>query len=350
MRVAVNLLFLLPGEVGGTEIYVRSLLAALQRLKDAPDLLLFTNRENHDTFSNFERDRIDIACSNRMARIAAEQFLLPRRARKANIDVLFSPGYTAPFYTACPQVVVMHDVQFLAHPEDFSAPARLAHGFFVQGAADVATAIVTPSKFAAGEVHERLGVPKEKVFACLSGVDPIFFEDASPILDYPYILYVANTYPHKNASTLVEAMDLLKGKIDHRLVIVGKPRAGEPRQHARLTRLDHVSQEELRGLYQNCSLYVSPSLYEGFGLPVVEAMASGARLLLSDIPAHRELAGDNAIYVDPRNPEFLAKAVLRLVPHDGIESDYARELVKSLSWDKCASQVLSVFWRVTEGR
>jgi len=348
MRVAVNLLFLLPGEVGGTEVYVRSLLAALRRMKDGPELLLFTNRENHDTFPDFEREKIDVACSNRVARIAAEQVLLPRRLRSASANVLFSPGYTAPFRAPCPQVVLIYDVQFMAHPEDFGPVARLAHGFFVRGAANAATMIVTPSQFSAIEVHERLGIPREKIFACRSGVDPVFFEEApKTVLDYPYILFVANTYPHKNAAALVEAMKLLQRKIDHRLVIVGRPRRGEPMPHPILTRLQNVSPDELRGLYRGCSLYVSPSLYEGFGLPIVEAMASGARLLLSDIPAHRENAGDVATYFDQRDPRPIADAIHSTVCAPEDKSNHAQEQARSFSWDHCAEQTSNALCSVS---
>ena len=132
MKIGVNTLFLIPGEVGGTETYLREILLALPE-DGGHDIVVFTNRENASHMRDMLAGRaritlvdLNVRATRRSARIIAEQTSLPAAARRAGLDVLWSPGYTAPLFCACPQVVTIHDMQYTSFPEDMSLAARMA--------------------------------------------------------------------------------------------------------------------------------------------------------------------------------------------------------------------------------
>ncbi|HOE67193.1 MAG TPA: glycosyltransferase, partial [Candidatus Hydrogenedentes bacterium] len=190
LRIGVNTLFLIPREVGGTEIYVRSILPALREVAPSLSFVVFTNRENHDSFGDYPRRRIPVHATSRPCRILAEQTLLPLAARRAGIDVLYSPGYTAPAWAPCPQVVTLHDTQFLDYPEDIPWLARRAQRVLVGCAARRANAITTVSRFSAGRIRECLGAPMDKIFVAHSSLSGVFAQPQPCIMKKPFLLYV----------------------------------------------------------------------------------------------------------------------------------------------------------------
>lgn len=349
MRIGVNTLFLIPREVGGTEAYVRGLLPAMQRHSRDISIVVFTNRENHDTFSEFERVRLDIRAESRPRRILAEQAALPRAAIKAGVDVLYSPGYTAPLRASLRQVVTIHDTQFLDFPEDFSWLPRLAQRVLVRGAARTAQAITTVSEFSRERIVRYFGVPPDRVEVAHSALSGQFAAPQPCAQPRPFLLYVANTYPHKNATRLVRAFDRIANRIPHTLIICGQPRSGEPPPHPRLKRIHYMDHAELVGLVQAADLMVFPSLYEGFGRPVVEAQEAGTRVIASDAAAIPEIGGDGATYFDATREEVMAEAIMDAVnePEEVRLRCIARgrENAKRFTWDDCARQTLRAFER-----
>ncbi|MBX7258412.1 MAG: glycosyltransferase family 4 protein [Candidatus Hydrogenedentes bacterium] len=345
MRIGVNTLFLIPTEVGGTEIYVRSILPAMQA--EAPDieLVVFTNEENHESFSEYERVLIPVKARSRAARVIAEQVTLPRAAKKARIDALYSPGYTCPLWSLCPQVVTIHDTQILDYPETFPWLSRTVQYVLVGRGARRAGAVTTVSEFSKGRIADRYGVQRDRIFVAHSSLSGLFSHAQPCTEERPFLIYIAATYPHKNATRLVNAFASIADRIPHHLVLIGQPRAGEPPTHPRVKRLHHIPYLELVGLVQAADLMVFPSLYEGFGRPVVEAQEAGTRVIAARAGSVPEIGGEGATYFDGTSEDAIAQAILDALnePREQRERYLAigRENAKRFTWPACARQTIA---------
>ena len=370
LRLGVNALFYLPGEVGGSETYLLETLRALERRADAPDLVLFSNVENdrklRAAFPRAEVVETGIGATNRFVRIAAEQIALPRFARKARVEVLWSPGYTAPAFCACPQVVSILDMQYKRFPQDVSWLAARAMDALYPAAARRCQAVVSISEFAKGEVVQFLGIRPEKVTVTLLAADSAFgIPDGPPpetVRGAPYLLCVAHSYPHKNVGMLVRAYNRIAGEIPHRLVLVGKARLGEADVEAaleaappgRAVRFVGLRRRELIGLYQGADWFVFPSLYEGFGLPVLEAMRAGVPVLTTREASIPEIGGESVRYADGRDEAAFAEALRAAANLPRGEkaqlADAARKRSESFTWDASADALWQVVARVAKTR
>jgi len=380
MRIGVNTLLLIPGEVGGSETYLMETLNAMLATPGEFRIVLFANAENRNLlYDRFGRDpRVEIrplACraENRYARILSEQFTLPRAVRAAGVNVLWSPGYTMPLRPAAPAVTSVLDLQYRTHPEDLTWQARLATDFLVTRSCRRSRIILTLSTFSRGEIERLTGVPGTRVrvtpLAAHAGfgipVDPATRARRIAALTNrvnPYLLVVANTYPHKNVHAAVEAFVRLQDRIRHDLVVVGKPRLGEPRLQSaleglrdsrRFIRLQGVSREDLIALYQDAAALVFPSRYEGFGLPVLEAMSAGVPVVTTRCGSIPEVGGDHAWYADPDSAENLAGRVLEVLSLPGSERarrlDAARAHAATFTWDRTARLTLDALRDAANG-
>jgi len=291
--------------------------------------------------------------------------VLPMQARRHGIDVLFSAGYTAPAILPCRSVVAIYDLSFLRHPEDFSWLSALALRALVPMAARRADRIVTLSQASMREIVAELGIPEKKVRViypaageCESGPNGGILNDVRGRhgLRGRSILTVAASHPHKNLCRLVEAYSSLReeGLIEHQLVLAGL----KGRDHPRLTSLIRqlslegevivtgwIPERDLASLYAAADLFVLPSLFEGFGIPALEAMSHGIPTVLSNAPALVELAGDAAIIVDPYKVGEIAAGIRRALADPKlrkilIQRGYKR--AENFSWPDAAGQTLSV--------
>lgn len=382
MRIGINTLFLIPGEVGGTETYLREVLLAMAKSFTDIEWVLFTNRENDaylrrifGEFPQFAFHPLQLRATNRYARIIREQIDLPFRVASSRVDLLWSPGYTAPFFSPCPQVVTIHDMQYKRYPQDLSYLARLATDILVRMAAARCRRIITVSDFSRQEIIRFTKVDPKKVTVAYEAADPAFARPLPEAMrrkrlrgflsfENPYILCIANTYPHKNVHTLIEAFGRILEKIPHQLVLVGKPRLGESEVQtalrnvsdaSRIQRLLKVDYEDLIALYQGADLFVSPSLYEGFGLPVLEAMMSGVPVLTTRCGSIPEVGGDKVCYFDQTSPTDLSRRILQIVSWEGnYRKQWVTEAQKHtvlFSWNQTAEKTIECFKKanVTHG-
>ncbi len=372
MRIGINTLFLIPGEVGGSETYlVQTLMAMAEHHADVA-LVLFTNRENDIFLQNLLGRHFQVSfhllnfqARNRPQRILREQLHLPWAARRSGVDVLWSPGYTAPVFCFCPQAVSILDMQYKSHPEDLSFAARLVTDNLVRLAVRRCRKVLTISNFSRREILQYTSAKPEQLHVTHLAADPAFTPTASMstirssisyILppEIPYLLCVANTYPHKNVAALVRAFGSIQDLVAHHLVLVGKPRRGEPdvalalrrlSDPARVHRLQGVDRPTLIALYQGAELFVFPSLYEGFGLPVLEAMTAGTPVLATRMGSIPEVGGNYVQYFSPKAENDMAQRILAMLSMTNNKFKQtilrAQEHANTFSWEQTARETMA---------
>jgi len=268
----------------------------------------------------------------RFRRLAWCQWRLPHLARRHRASLIFTPapeGYLGP--QTIPQVVMVHDLRPISHPE--RSLQSVYFQAWVPPLLRQCRRILTNSSFTAGEIQRCTGVPLERVAVIPLGVDLQRFQPAaltaSPHQNSPYLLHVGQAYPHKNLARLIKAFAAVaSAQPELQLVLAGKPHPSEsPRLQAlvherglgqRVQFRSYVPSAELPELMAGALAFVYPSLWEGFGLPVLEAMASGTPVLTSLGSGTEEVAGDAALLVDPADQGALTTALRDLVSQPGL--------------------------------
>jgi glycosyltransferase involved in cell wall biosynthesis len=343
IRIGVNALYLIPGGVGGTEIYLRNLLIAMAGIDSTNQYIVFTNRETGADLvpaqSNFICEQQPVRASFRPARILWEQFVLPRAARRHRLNVLFNPGFTAPAVCACPMVTVFHDLQHKRHPEYFRWFDLPFWQLLLWISARRSRALIADSQATANDVQHYYHRSAQVVHL---GVEPRFFEIARRREPKDYLLCVSTTHPHKNLDRLLRVHAQTKDA--PRLVLAGvrgfaakeiERLAGE-----RVQITGWIPRDELYELYRGALGFIYPSTFEGFGLPVLEAMAAGVPVACSDIPPLREIGGSTVHFFDPSSDAAIGDALAKLAS-GAIPAQAAEARAAGFSWEKTARATLS---------
>jgi len=220
LRIGVNALYLIPGGVGGTEIYLRNLLATLAAIDSVNQYVIFTNRETGPDLvpqqANFLYAPQSVRAAFRPGRILWEQFALPFAVRKHKLDVLFNPGFTGPIFCGCPMVTVFHDLQHKRHPEYFRWFDLPFWRFFLWASAKRSRGLIAVSNATRDDLRHYYGVDAQVVH---HGVEWQFFEIARTRALQDYLLCVSTTHPHKNLQRLLKVYAGTKGL--PRLIMTG---------------------------------------------------------------------------------------------------------------------------------
>jgi glycosyltransferase involved in cell wall biosynthesis len=313
MRVGLSLLTLVPGEVGGAETSARGLARGLAEVGTL-DYVAFTPPAAPGAGEGLPEVAVP---EYRSARSVSERLLAmvqatlrPERlrARLAGIDAVHYPLTIALPTLELPTAVTVHDLQHLDHPELFSRAERLWRARTHERSARSADAVVVPSQFVRRRAIELLGLAPERVYAIPWGVDHARFRPGEEERE-PFLLYPARPWPHKNHTRLFEAFALLREeRPELRLVLTGGGHEGRA-VPAGVEVRGLVPGAELASLYRRAACLVFPSLYEGFGQPPLEAMASATPVAASNIPAIAEVAGDAAALFEPTEHEDIAAVV-----------------------------------------
>ncbi|MBN2345267.1 MAG: glycosyltransferase family 4 protein [Candidatus Aminicenantes bacterium] len=366
MRIGINLLYLLPGIVGGTETYASGLLQGLARVDSRDEFFLFMNRECADwplpRANNFLRVACPVTAVRRGQRYLFEQLHLPRWLKGHGVDVVHSLGYVGPLHPPCPAVVTLPDLNYKAVGHTLPLGKRLVLGFFSRRSARRAEEVITLSNFSKDALCAGLGLPAGKVTVTYLGPRRGDAggarEAAGTILErygvtLPYLAAFAGGAVHKNIGRLLQAFARLKDRFPHRLLLIGRPAADVQRRGfpAGVIATGHVPAEHVLPLLSRADAVVLPSEYEGFGLPVLEAQQAGAPLACSRAGSLPEIAGDAALFFDPRSVSDMEEKVARLAGEPRLREELRQKGLANLrrfSWERTAGDTLAVYRRARE--
>ena len=371
LRVGLNLIPI-AADGGGIARYAVELSAALAKREDV-ELHVFISRDAPPELSSARLTgaarvtRLPVRVSGPPAHLAAQFGAVPALALARRLDVLHSPANAGPVrIPGLPSAITLHDTIWLHAPDEWGTPAavRTMHRLSIPTVRR-ANRVLAVSEAAARDIHELLGVPRDRIDVVHHGVraDPAAPATPEPELrrrlglgEDPVLLCVAQTRRYKNQEALVRALSR-SASSDARLVLPGAPTPYE----ARLRELAHgcgvadrvhtpawLSEPDLEGLYRLARAFVLPSRLEGFGMPVLEAMARGVPVACSNRSALPEVAGDAALLFDPDDDEAVASAVERLLTDSELRSDLAargRARAAQFSWDAAAARTLDAYRR-----
>ena len=367
MRIAIDARKLRDYGIG---TYVRNLLRHLSRLDRETEYVLLCRAEDCPTVETLgENFRAVVEPSP--AYSVREQFRVPIDLRREGIDLFHAPHYVLPPLTPCRSVVTIHDCIHLRFPQYL--PNKLGYAYARASlwfATHRSNRILTVSEASKRDILRYFRVPDGKIDVIYNAIDervgePPTADEVSRVrerfqLNDPFILYAGNIKPHKNLERLIEAFHMLRrGGLEHvKLLIIGD----EISKYATLRRAVHryklhkyvrffgfVPDRTLAVLYRLASVFVFPSLYEGFGLPPLEAMANGTPVITSNVSSLPEVVGDAALLVDPYEPEAIAAAMRRVLTEPALAADLrARGLDRAaaFSWERSVRRVREIYEEV----
>ncbi len=307
---------------------------------------------------------IPAATGSVLKRILWQQTMLPKLLKKIHADVFHAFAYTAPLRCPCPYVLNVHDIIALEHPELCSTLNRWHIRVLLPPSARRAARIIVSTKHVAERVHDVLQIPMKRIAVIPLGVDFQRFSRPLPLpseygMDRPYILFVSNIEPKKDLDTLLDAYDACANDLQADLVVVGRAAwkcaaVVERLKHwngaGHVKWLDYVSDDVLPALYQHAQLFVMPSICEGFGMPILEAMAAGTPVLHSDYPALKEAAGGCGKEFMVGNAQSLAETIKRLWQSPQTLQEMAsagREYARRQTWRQWGEKAADVLRTVS---
>jgi glycosyltransferase involved in cell wall biosynthesis len=361
MKIGIMLRSL--NDVGGPGEYTRSVLNALLRLDRANQYYLFLPdgalAERYREFPNAH----PVVLPTRL-KLIFDQVSVPRAVRKYQCDVVINLKHSVPLLTGAPAIFVMHGADWLAFPQNYYFLDGLYHKLSLPLFCRKAARIISVSHDATRIAVERLHLPPSQVATVYHGFRTDFrrVEDPERLarararyhLPERFILYVGRIYPMKNVRGLVEAFAKLRDRVPHSLVICGiKHYKTEPdfaaidrySLHDRVIPTGFVEEEDLPALYSMADAFVLPSLYEGFGIPLLEAMACGCPIVTSTQGSCPEVVDGAGVLVDPYDTTAIAEGIYKVLADRQLAAELVRKgflRVAQFSWEKCARETLDV--------
>jgi glycosyltransferase involved in cell wall biosynthesis len=327
----------------GDETYIAALLRELAPIADEERLAAVTRRPD---LVPAGIEPVALPARSQITRMAVSFPRLLRRLRPAlgHFNYVIPPAYRGP------SVLTVHDLSFEHMPSVMSPRDRFFFRTFVPRSARRADRLLAVSDHTKRDLVDRYGIAEDRIVVTAAGVDPLFTPDGAVPERAPYALFVGGIQPRKDPLAAIEALALLNGDLD--LVIVGAEKRGGPEVRRTLHRLGleqrvelagHVEHAELAGLYRGAACLVFPSRYEGFGLPVLEAMASGTPVVAAKTAALPEVAGDAAVLVEPGSPAALADGIRQALAERDRLVAAGLERAGSFSWAEAARRTLAVY-------
>jgi glycosyltransferase involved in cell wall biosynthesis len=368
MHVGINLVFLVPGETGGMEVAARELIPQLRDAAPGIRFTAFVNREAAGEDFGVEQVVVPVNATNRIEWVRGEQQVLPPLAKRHGIDLLHSMGSTAPAWGRFTRVTSVMDLNYLVVPDAHFGVRALGMRVLVPLAARRSHRLIAISSSTKDDLVERLRIRPGKVDVVLLGLGAT--SDAAPtpeaelrarldLGDRPVLLSLSAKRPHKNLGGLLEALARIPAERRPITVLPGYPtpheaelreRAGALGIASDVRWLGWTSEADVEGLFALAALFAYPSLYEGFGLPVLEAMARGVPVATSDRASLPEVAGDAALLFDPADPAGIAQTIETLLADRELAArlgEAGRARAATFTWKRTAEQTLASYERAT---
>jgi len=324
-----------------------------------------------DYFKEFEIYTVPFSSENHVMGDPWEFILLPRLLRNNAIDIFHGPAFMAPpFHRGFQSVATIHDLVAFHHPHTIPMKYAFYMRFLIKLMVSRAGGVITDSEFIRNEIIKMFHVDEKKVFAIPIAASEMFkpVEDKSRIeklkelygINKRYFLHVGNIEPRKNLINLFRACDRIWERLgpDFQLVVVGKKGwlykeifdtlSGTKCAHD-VVFTGYVYEEDIPALYSGADFFIFPSIYEGFGLPILEAMRCGTPVITSNVSSMPEVAGDAALYVDPRKTEDIAEKILELAYNKTLREKMREkgfQQAAKFSWEKTARKILNVYEKV----
>ncbi len=363
LRIGINALYLIPGSVGGTEIYLRSVLIALAEVDDRHEYFIYTNAETGSDLvplsPRFHIVPTGVRARGRPRRILYEQTVLPFLLRRDEIGVLLNPGFTGPVSFARRSVTVFHDLQHKRHPEFFRWLDRPFWNVLLWASATRSRSLIAVSRATATDLASYYPESANKISVVPHGIDTEFFRIAERRADAtpadPFLLTVSTLHPHKNIDRLMQAFaEFRKLRPEFRLIIAGlvgfaaealARRCLDLGLDASVRFTGWIPREELYRLFEDADAFIAPSRFEGFGMPLSEALAAGIPTACSTIEPFDEIAGDAAMRFSPDSLTEMTEA-MRTITSD---ADFRRRArvagpaqARRFDWRRSARLTLDV--------
>jgi len=367
MRIAIDARKLRDFGIG---TYIRNILTELSRLDRETEYVVLCRPDDVESGDVLGRN-FHMVPEAAPTYSIAEQFKIPLALARERVRLVHEPHYVLPPLLRCRSVVTIHDCIHLMFPEYL--PNKLAYVYAKSSmwtASRKADRILTVSEASKRDILRFFNVPPEKVVVIHNAIDERFLAPANQErmdlvrqryqLDHPFILYVGNIKPHKNIERLIAAFGRARGQChdDLKLIIIGDEISKYPalRQSVHKHKLDkHVRflgfqpMETLAAFYRQARAFVFPSLYEGFGLPPLEAMACGAPVVTSNVSSLPEVAGGAALLVDPYNEEAIADGIVRAVTDEGLRAvliEKGKQRARMFSWKQSVQKIHEIYMQV----
>ena len=354
----------------GIGTYIRNLLRQLARLDRETEFVLFSRPEDREGLAALGPNFRAVAETAGNYSVS-EQLRIPLALRRERVTLFHAPHYVLPPLVGCRAVVTIHDCIHLMFPQYL--PHRVAHAYArasIALAARRATRVLTVSESSKRDILRFVDAPEDKIDVIYNSYDERFGVEPREgdvvrvreryQLHDEFVLYAGNVKPHKNLERLIDAFHLVRNRgLDHlKLVLIGDEiskysalrRAVHQHQlHKYVRFLGYLPEETLAVMYRLAGVFVFPSLYEGFGLPPLEAMASGTPVVTSNVSSLPEVAGDAALLVDPYDPHAIADGIFRVLTNEDLRRDLRRKglaRAHQFSWEQSVRRVRAIYGEV----